>query len=140
MIFVDTSVWVAHTVRTDPRNERAAAALKRFRGELVTSSYVFDETVTTCAATKGGSVKAARDLGSVLMNPRDVRLVDVTPADLRRAWREFTTQPEPPPPKKKPLSLTDCTSFVVMRRLGIAHALAFDTHFVEAGFPPPPPP
>jgi len=34
----------------------------------------------------------------------------------------------------KAWSLTDCISFVVMERKGIRRALAFDYHFVQAGF------
>jgi len=35
---------------------------------------------------------------------------------------------------KKRLSLTDCISFNMMRRLGIKSAFAFDRHFKEQGF------
>ena len=34
----------------------------------------------------------------------------------------------------KSYSFTDCTSFVVMRELGIREALTTDRHFVQAGF------
>ena len=34
----------------------------------------------------------------------------------------------------KEFSFTDCTSFVLMRRLGLHEALAFDGHFTQAGF------
>ena len=34
----------------------------------------------------------------------------------------------------KQWGLVDCVSFVVMRRLGLTTALAFDQHFVQAGF------
>ncbi len=34
----------------------------------------------------------------------------------------------------KRFSLTDCVSFVLMERLGIERALAFDARFVQAGF------
>jgi predicted nucleic acid-binding protein len=35
---------------------------------------------------------------------------------------------------KKRLSLVDCISFNIMRRLGIKSAFAFDRHFKEQGF------
>lgn len=35
---------------------------------------------------------------------------------------------------RKKLSLVDCSSFVVMRRLKLRTALAFDRHFAEQGF------
>lgn len=34
----------------------------------------------------------------------------------------------------KQWGLVDCVSFVVMRRMGLSTALAFDQHFVQAGF------
>jgi predicted nucleic acid-binding protein len=44
------------------------------------------------------------------------------------AWRYFMQHAD------KSYSLTDCISFVVMERLSIRTALAFDQHFVQAGF------
>lgn len=35
---------------------------------------------------------------------------------------------------RKRLSLVDCVSFEVMRRLGITRVFCFDTHFAEQGF------
>ncbi len=36
--------------------------------------------------------------------------------------------------QRRDLSLVDCVSFFLMRRLGIRHAFAFDQHFNEQGF------
>ena len=35
---------------------------------------------------------------------------------------------------RRRLSLVDCCSFQIMRRLGIRQALAYDQHFAEHGF------
>jgi predicted nucleic acid-binding protein len=36
--------------------------------------------------------------------------------------------------QRKELSLVDCVSFVLMRRLGVRRAFCFDQHFSEQGF------
>ena len=42
--------------------------------------------------------------------------------------------------RRRKLSLVDCVSFEVARRLGVDTAFAFDRHFVEQGFKCLPPP
>lgn len=44
------------------------------------------------------------------------------------AWAYFRHRED------KRFSRTDCVSFVLMERLGLENALAFDAHFVQAGF------
>ena len=45
-LFVDSSVWLAHVNRRDRHHARALPLLRSFEGRLVTSNFVFDETVT----------------------------------------------------------------------------------------------
>ena len=52
----------------------------------------------------------------------------MTPVDERTAWVLFERRPD------KSYSFTDCTSFVLMRRERIGHAIALDEHFAQEGF------
>ena len=46
--FVDTSAWFAYANRHDPDHQRIRTVLQTFQGRLVTSNFIFDETVTLC--------------------------------------------------------------------------------------------
>jgi predicted nucleic acid-binding protein len=93
---------------------------------LVTSNYVFDETVTLTQARLGH--RRAVAVGRTLLDPATVELLRVMPPDERAAWALFERRPD------KTYSFTDCTSFVLMRRERIAQAIALDAHFAQEGF------
>jgi predicted nucleic acid-binding protein len=124
--FVDTSAWFAYANRHDPDHARIRNVLRAFQGRLITSNFIFDETVTLCLYRLGYQV-AAR-VGEVLLDPAVVDLVRITPEDEQRAWALWLARPD------KTYSYTDCTSFVVMRRLGLQRAVAIDTDFQREGF------
>ena len=126
-LFVDTGAWYALGNRADPAHDAVAAALKSFSGRLVTSNFVFDETIALCVARRRGHAAAAR-LGAVLLAPAVVDLVHITTDDERAAWRLFLERPD------QPYSFTDCTSFTLLRRLGVTQAAALDEHFRIEGF------
>lgn len=125
-LFVDTSAWFAYVNRSDPAHEAVSRALEDFPGILVTSSYVFDETVTLCLARLGHAT--ASIIGQTLLDPDLADLVRVTPADERAAWDLFLARPD------KAYSFTDCTSFVLLRRLGVQQVAALDDDFRREGF------
>lgn len=66
--------------------------------------------------------------GTFLRTSPDVDLVHPDLADESAAWRLFVERPD------KRYSLTDCLSFVVMRRLKLTTALTLDRHFAQEGF------
>lgn len=66
--------------------------------------------------------------GTFLRTSPDVDLVHPDLADESAAWRLFVERPD------KRYSLTDCLSFVVMRRLKLNTALTLDRHFAQEGF------
>ena len=95
-------------------------------GRLVTTNFVFDETVTLCMRRLGHV--AARRLGEAALSPRLVDLVRASRDDETRAWRLFCDRSD------KEYSFTDCVSFVVMRRLRITNVAALDDDFRSEGF------
>ena len=125
-VFVDTGAWFAYVNAADPDHRRVREVLDEPVGRLVTSSYVFDETVTLTQARLGH--RRAVAVGRTLLDPAVVDLLRVTPPDERAAWALFERRSD------KAYSFTDCTSFVLMRRERIGQAVALDVHFSQEGF------
>lgn len=125
-IFVDTSAWLSFANRNDAHHRPVKRALGGFGGRLVTSNFVFDETVTLCSSRLGHAV--ALLVGDTLQDADTVDLVRVSADDETRAWALFGERGD------KHYSFTDCTSFVLMRRLGITQAATLDADFVREGF------
>ena len=127
--FLDTGFLIALEAADDQHHATAITAwreIRKRRVAFVTTSYVFDEIVTFFN-NRGHHAKAVT-IGEVLLNSRILTLVHVDEPIFAEAWREFAHQSD------KRYSLTDCVSFVVMKRLRIKIALAFDKHFTQAGF------
>jgi len=120
-LFVDTSAWFAYANRKDPDHSAVGEAFRASSGRVTTSNFIFDETVSLCRYRLGHSV--ASRIGSVLLDDGAVDLIRVTPEDEQMAWGLFCQRPD------QRYSFTDCTSFVLMRRLGINTALALDDDF-----------
>ena len=129
MVFVDTSAFLATKNRRDARHVEAVRLKERLLGAgrtLVTSDYVLDESYTIIRLRAGHRV--AVEFGEELRGSRLIRITHVTPELIEKAWALFKRFSD------KDFSFTDCTSFTVMRELGLREALAFDGHFVQAGF------
>ena len=125
MIFVDTSAWYALYSRRDANHSAAAIAVRSFQDPLVTSDYVVDETLTLLRA-RGENARAIA-FGRRMMAGRTVRVLRIEDQDFADAWNIFHGFQD------KEWSFTDCTSRVVMQRLGIQYAFTFDDHFRQFG-------
>jgi hypothetical protein len=125
-LFVDTSAWLAFVNRSDESHAPVTALLTEFDGRLVTTDFVFDETVTV-ARSRLGHYTAVR-LGDALLDSRLVVLVRLSVKDQDQAWDLFRRRGD------RNCSFTDCMSFTVMRRLGILRAAALDDDFRQEGF------
>lgn len=128
-VFLDTGYLLALELSNDQYH---ALATQHWQNAiqslpvLVTTSYVFNEVVTYYSS-RGLHDKAVA-IGSMLLHSASVRLIHVDESLLYEGWTYFQQH------KDKTYSLTDCISFVIMARRGIASAYALDRHFVQAGF------
>lgn len=129
-VLVDTGAWLGVFSRRDQYHGAAAAELRRLRSarsRLIVTDLILAELHVHLLYGLGPE-RAAQHLGTLLSDP----LVEVVHGDaaLQRAaleeWiRRFDDQP---------FTLTDATSFAVMRRRGVTSAFTFDRHFGIAGF------
>jgi predicted nucleic acid-binding protein len=125
-LFVDTSAWLGFLSARDRHHRAVKAIVATFDGRLVSSNFVLDEVLTLCKARLGHA--AAVQLGGALRDASLVTILRVNAEDEETAWKLFVTRDD------QPYSFTDCTSFVLMRRLGLRDALALDDDFRREGF------
>ena len=129
-LFLDTSYLIALEVSDDQSHEFVVRHWRNLSNtkslSLVTSSYVLSETVTYLNNIRVHA--KAVQVGNDLLRSREVKLIHVDEELFYEAWVYFQKH------KDKTYSLTDCVSFVLMKRLGITAALTFDKHFAQAGF------
>src|SRR2546423_8319614 len=117
LTFVDTGVWYASVVPTDPRHADVISGLRANNPSLLTSDYVVDETLTLLRAR--GEPARAIALGRNFFDLRAVRMHYLEQADIVRAWQVFSQNPN------REWSFTD-TSRAVIERFHIKQPLTFD--------------
>lgn len=125
MILTDSGAWFASVVPWDANHAAAAAWLKQNREPLVTTDYLIDETLTLLRVRRESARAAA--LGEQLFGGRLATVYFLTESDVREAWRIFHDYAD------KDWSFTDCTSKVVLAKLGLSKAFSFDRHFRQFG-------
>jgi len=126
VIFLDTSAILAAANPVDMRGPDAAAAFLQLSEDgvqLLTHNYVIHEAATLIQRRLGlePALRFLRQVDAFRTHWIDVSDHDEAVALLRERSR-------------RGLSLTDCASFVIMRRYGITEALAFDRDFEVEGF------
>jgi uncharacterized protein len=125
MIFVDTGAWYAAAVPDDGNHQMARQWLDAHGELLLTTDYIIDETLTLLKVRGHGPL--AFDMGEALFAGELADTVLITEDDIQQAWRTFRQF------RDKDWSFTDCTSKVVMERLGVVRAFSFDHHFRQFG-------
>lgn len=125
MIFVDTSAWFSAFVPDDINYVVASVWYRDNQSLLITTDYVIDELLTLLISRRERSI--AVTLGRLLFEERAASIEWLSQSDVRQAWSIFEKYQD------KGWSFTDCTSYAVMKRLGITQAFAFDDHFRQFG-------
>ena len=126
-VFVDTSALYAVVDAGDAQHEQAAAEWERLlvSGRILrTTSYVLLETTALVLHRLG--MAALRLLQLDVVPVLAVTWVGQVEHEAGAAALLAAD--------RRALSLADCVSFDVMRRLGLREAFAFDSHFAEQGF------
>lgn len=124
-VFVDTSAFFALADQTDRLHQHALQYVQSTDRLLVTSNVIVHETITLLRMRLG--YKPALQFGLRLLDETTTPIIRVTPADEDRAWAIFRQYPD------KRFSFADCTSFAIMKRLGIGTAFALDEDFRRLG-------
>ncbi len=128
-LFVDTAGWMAMADVKDPLHIPCVRARDQWLeqgGIMTTSNYVVDETLTLIRIRLG--LTAAEAWWDMVSQSPRCRTEWITQDKAEKALRWFFKWQD------QSFSFTDCTSFVVMKELGITKALTTDHHFMTAGF------
>ena len=125
MVLVDTGTWYASVIPTDPDHSVATAWLSQNQEPLVTTDYIIDETLTLLRVR--GQKRRALLLADQLLAGNLATIHHVTQAEFQEALQVFRRFAD------KEWSFTDCTSKVIIERLGLPKAFAFDRHFHQFG-------
>ncbi len=125
-MFADTGAFYALADRRDPAHERARAWYSTSTAALITTDFVFAETMSLLTKRVGKPVAVA--FGRGLREGSRVRVHEVPPEVRVAAWSLFSSRAD------KDWDLIDCMSFALMESLGIDEAFAFDGHFLQHGF------
>lgn len=134
LIFVDTAPLIAINNPDDQYFEPTQLFYKTLRQDkitIITSDYCIDEALTglITRVKKGGYYLGMNLIKWIFHSHPSLSIEWITPERFYQARKVFERFN-----KDKTWSFTDCTSFVVMKELGIKTAFSFDEEFAQMGF------
>lgn len=129
-IFVDTGAFVALEDESDQYHAKAIQfrerVLRQENYNIISSSYVLDETLTLIRARLG--VKVSIDFSRQIRKSKIIEFIRVSEEIEKNAIKIFESYED------KTFSFTDCVSFAIMKQRKVREAFTFDPHFDQMGF------
>lgn len=128
-VFADTSAWLALINEADAYHSKAKTIrnkLLRSKKHFFITSYIIVEIANSLCKTHWRS-HAVKLINSIQAT-EFIEIVEIDKDIHEKAWAMYTSRTD------KEWSLTDCTSFVVMKKYGIRDAFTNDHHFEQAGY------
>jgi predicted nucleic acid-binding protein len=128
-VFVDTGFWIALLNEDDDLHSQAQILAESLQSShWITTEMVLTELLNFLGSKGKNIRRAAVTFVDRLGKSPDVTILRQTSAQFSSALSLYSQRPD------KAWSLTDCASFLVMKKAGLTEALAYDLHFEQAGF------
>jgi predicted nucleic acid-binding protein len=128
-IFADAGYWIALIHPRDPLHARAQEESASIgNAQVVTSQMVLAEVLNAFAGQGPRFRQTASRLAHELQASPSIAIVQQASAQFQQALALYDRRAD------KGWSLTDCASFIIMRKQKITDALTEDRHFEQAGF------
>jgi predicted nucleic acid-binding protein len=125
-VFADTSFYLAALSPRDVVHATAVRVGGQIERPVLSTDFILLELGNALSAVRERAL-FSRLVPHLRLHP-NVRIVPASRELLDRGFELFSRRAD------KDWSLTDCTSFVVMREEGLTDALTTDHHFEQAGF------
>jgi len=128
-VFADMCYWIALLNPRDELHSLAQEVSVTFNGAaILTSEAVLTELLNSFAEQGPHFRFVASTAVTLLKMDAKVIVVPQSHESFNRAFDLYRDRTD------KGWSLTDCSSFLIMRQYGIDGALTYDKHFEQAGF------
>lgn len=121
-VFLDSNFFISIANKKDKYHQQAlqlsASIKEKAFGDIFTSTYVVDETLTNISSKQGHEL--AVGMGKIILDS-EITVLDVDRGTFDQAWILFQ--------EKNGLSFTDCTIVKIIENNRIKNLASFDSGF-----------
>lgn len=128
-VFADSYFFFALVNPNDPAHSKAIDFTRSYTGRTITTAWVITEIGDGWSKPPQRRQTFLQILAELKSNA-NTTIVPCSDELLQEGIDLFSQRPD------KEWTLTDCISFVVMKKLGLTEALTGDRHFEQAGYVP----